>query len=127
MPLELKTPDQVRLIVLSFRNVFQRNEISKLTKSAYNFIYQASGFIAHYDIWGFRAHYADVESLKQDILDNQSMNQWRNFRPGERDYDYYMQKREIYNMIVEEVEEANERNRRDEKNGLYADRIDIAN
>jgi hypothetical protein len=127
MSLPLKTPGQVRLIVSSFRNVFQQNEISKLSKSAYNFIYLCSGFIAHYDVYGFRGHYADVESLKQDILRNQSMNQWRNFRPGERDYEYMMQKKEIYNMIVEEVEEANERNRRDEKNGLYGALVDVAN
>lgn len=125
--MNLKTPRQVQLIVSSFRNVFQQNEISKLSKSAYGFIYLASGFIAHYNLYGFRGHYADVESLKQEILRNKSMNQWRNFLPRERDYEYYMQKRDIYNMIVEEVEEANERNRRDEKNGLYASYADIAN
>ena len=98
--MNLQTPRQVQLIVSSFRNVFQQNEISKLTKAAYKFIYLASGFIAHYDLYGFRGHYADVESLKEEILRNQRMNQWNNFRPGERDYDYYMQKKAIYNMIV---------------------------
>lgn len=125
--MNLKTPRQVQLIVSSFRNVFQKNEISKLSNSAYGFIYLAVGFIAHYDLYGFRGNYADVESLKRDILRNKSMNQWNNFRPGERDYDYYMQKKAIYNMIVEEVEEANERNRRDEKNGLYGALVDVAN
>ena len=107
MPLPLKTPGQVRLVVSSFRNVFRQNEISKLSKSAYNFIYLASGFIAHYNVHGFREHYADVESLKWDILLNKSMNQWNNFGPCDADFTYYMQKRDIYNMIVAEVEAAN--------------------
>lgn len=125
--MNLKTPNQVRLIVLSFRNVFAHNEISKLTKSAYNYIYLCSGFIAHYDVWGFRGHYADVESLKRDILRNLRANQWSNFRPGEKDYEYYMQKRDIYNMIAEEVEASMEQQRRDEKNGLYGALVDVAN
>lgn len=125
--MNLKTPRQVELIVSSFRKIFLKRDVSYLTKSAYDFIYQSSGFIAHYNIFGFQDHYADVQSLKNDILRNKSMNQWSNFQPGERDYDYYMQKRDIYNMIVEEVEESNERNRRDEKNGLYGALVDVAN
>ena len=31
---------------------------------------------------------------------NQDINQWDNFHPGQKDYDYMMQKKDIYNQIV---------------------------
>jgi hypothetical protein len=99
--MKLKTDHQIKLIVNSFKKVFNTGDINHLTKQAYNFIYLASGFIAHCDLFGFRAEYENVNDLKQDILRNQGMNQWNNFRQGERDYEYYMQKKEIYNKIVE--------------------------
>lgn len=99
--MNLKTTREVELIVSSFRKIFMKEDVSYLTKSAYDFIYLSSGFIAHYNIFGFQDYYDDVEFLKRDILRNKSMNQWNNFQPNERDYDYYMQKKAIYNMIVE--------------------------
>lgn len=101
MSLTLKTPRQVQLIVSSVRKVMQTGEIEHLSKSAYDFLYLASGFIAHYNLFGFRDYYSDVENLRRDILINQMNNQWRNFHRGERDYDYMMQKKSIYNQIVE--------------------------
>ena len=74
-------------------------DINKLNKRGYDFLYQASGFIAHYNLAGFKAYYSE-HSLKDDIERNYKQNQWRNFRPCERDYDYYMAKRDCYNMIL---------------------------
>jgi hypothetical protein len=88
-------------IVKSFKKVFNTNDISHLSKDAYNFIYLASGFIAHYDHAGFKDYYSDVKKFKNDIIANQKNNQWKNFRPGERDYEYYMNKKDIYNAIVD--------------------------
>lgn len=96
---------QVNSIVNSFRRVFEQGDIDKLTKAAYNFIMLSSGFIAHYDINGFKSVYEDVDLFKQDILSNQRMNQWANFREGEPNYDYYMQKRDIYNHICRLIKE----------------------
>ena len=31
---------------------------------------------------------------------NASANQWKNFTPSDRDYEYYMSKKEIYNRIL---------------------------
>ena len=78
--------------------------INALNKTGYNFLYQASGFIAHYDLYGFQANYSDG-SLKSDILDFANQNQWSNFRPGERDYEYYMSKKDVYNRIVDQINE----------------------
>lgn len=77
-------------------------DINKLNKRGYDFIYLASGFIAHYNLNGFIGYYSE-NSLKQDILDNAKWNQWSNFRPGEQNYEYYMSKKKIYNEIVAKI------------------------
>lgn len=76
--------------------------IDNLNKTGYNFLYQASGFIAHYDLYGFIASYTG-QSLKRDIISFAGQNQWNNFRPVERDYDYYMAKKDVYNRILKEI------------------------
>ena len=76
--------------------------IDNLNKTGYNFLYLASGFIAHYDLYGFIASYTG-KSLKQDIISYAGQNQWKNFRPGESNYDYYMSKADVYNRILAEI------------------------
>jgi hypothetical protein len=78
-------------------------DINKLNKRAYKFLYLSNGFIAHYDINGFKSFYSDSNSLKQDIVNNRSFNQWNNFRVGEKDYEYMMAKKSVYNRIVESL------------------------
>jgi hypothetical protein len=76
--------------------------IDNLNRTGYNFVCQASGFIAHYDLYGFIASYTG-ESLKRDIVSFAGQNQSNNFRPGERGYEYYMSKKDVYNRIVKEI------------------------
>jgi hypothetical protein len=40
-----------------------------------------------------------VNDLKAQLAQSYAANQWSNFRSGERDYSYMMQKKEIYNRI----------------------------
>jgi hypothetical protein len=75
--------------------------IDTLTDKAYRFLNLSSGFIAHYNKFGFMDHYHEPGSLKQDILAHQNHNQWGNFHPGERGYEYYMQKKSIYNAVCD--------------------------
>jgi hypothetical protein len=70
-----------------------------LNGTGYKFLNLANGFIAHYDLEGFKAYYSE-HSLQDDIERNAKSNQWSNFLPGERNYDYYMEKRDCYNMIL---------------------------
>lgn len=94
------TPRQQQLIVGSFRRVFATSDIEKLTTSAYRFIHLASGFIAHYNIVGFRDYYSNVSQLRAEIIENENANRWLNFRQGEKNYDYYMSKAAVYKEIA---------------------------
>lgn len=75
----------------------------KLNKQGYNFLYLASGFIAHYNLKGFIGHYSQWHSLASDILENQRYNQWHNFTENDKDFGYYMDKRAIYNAICAQL------------------------
>ena len=98
--LEPLTERQKTLIV---NNVVKAvKNINSLNKTGYKYLYLCSGFIAHYDLYGFISHYSDY-SLKQDILSFAGQNQWKNFRPGERDYDYMMAKKDVYNRILAQI------------------------
>jgi hypothetical protein len=77
------------------------NNIEAMTDRAYRFLNLSSGFIAHYNKWGFMGYYREPGSLKRDILVHQKNNQWDNFRSGERGYEYYMQKKNIYNAVCD--------------------------
>jgi len=99
--MKLLTQSQINGIIRSVQSVFKHDDINKLTKPAYNFIMLSCGFIAHYDLYGFRSEYHDVDSLADDLVRNQRMNQGNNFHPGDRDYEYMMQQKEIYNKLCE--------------------------
>ena len=97
------TPLTERQKTLIVSNVVKAcKNIDNLNKTGYNFVYNCSGFIAHYDLYGFIASYTG-ESLKRDLISYAGQNQWKNFRPGERDYDYYMSKADVYNRIVAQI------------------------
>jgi hypothetical protein len=97
--MDLLTLRKTDLIVSSIRKVFQTGDINHLSSSAYKFLNLSSGFIAHYNLYGFRDAYDNVNDLKAQLAQSYAANQWSNFRPGERDYHYMMQKKEIYNRI----------------------------
>jgi hypothetical protein len=78
-------------------------DIDNLNKTGYNFINLCSGFIAHYDLYGFISAYSEPGRLKRDIVSYAGQNQWKNFRPGERDYEYYQAKADVYNRILEQI------------------------
>jgi len=97
------TPLTTRQKALIVSNIVKAvKNIDNLNKTGYNYIYNCSGFIAHYDMYGFIASYSG-ESLKRDILSYAGQNQWKNFRQGERDYEYYMAKADVYNEIVSQI------------------------
>ena len=101
MALTLLTPRQETLIVNNV--VAACRDIERLNRTGYKFINLCAGFIAHYDLYGFRAAYGYSGKLAQDIMRNRFANEWKNFHVGERDYDYYQQKARVYARIVEAI------------------------
>lgn len=97
------TPLTERQKTLIVNNVIKAcTDITQLNKTGYGFLYLANGFIAHYNLYGFIGFYEHV-SLKNDIIGFAGQNQWKNFRPGERDYEYYRSKADVYNRILAEI------------------------
>lgn len=76
--------------------------IETLNKTGYDFMYLASGFIAHYNINGFKGYYNE-QSLKSDIIRNHRANKWLNFNPTDQNYGYYKSKADVYNRIIEAI------------------------
>lgn len=94
------TPLTQRQKQLITKNVLAAcRDIHKLNKTGYNFLYLASGFIAHYNPHGFIAYYTN-HSLQKDIERYARANQWKNFRECEAYAEYYHSKRDCYNMIL---------------------------
>lgn len=63
-------PINTKSIINNIRLVFKAKDINKLSKSAYDFLYLTSGFIAHYDINGFKSYYFDLRNLIKDLKDS---------------------------------------------------------
>jgi hypothetical protein len=100
MALTALTERQKQLIVTNV--VKACKNIYALNGTGYKFLNLCSGFIAHYDLYGFQEFYSD-SSLKQDLISFADSNQFKNFRPGERDYDYYMSKADVYKRILDQI------------------------
>jgi hypothetical protein len=77
-------------------------DINQLNKAGYAFLCNASGFIAHYNLYGFIEYYQEHD-LEQDLIHNKRQNQGSNFKPGDLNYDYYMSKADIYNKILSKI------------------------
>jgi len=95
--------DKAKEILLKNLVLAVTKDISKLSVRAYQFIHVCSGFIAHYNIKGFIAEYGTANNLADAIFRNRQMNQWKNFSPGEENYEYYHQKAEIYEILCSEI------------------------
>jgi len=55
-------------VIRNVENIFKSKDIDKMTKATYDVLYLMSGFIAHYDIGGFKCHYSNTSDLARDIL-----------------------------------------------------------
>ena len=97
------TPLTERQKILIINNVVRAvKDIEKLNNIGYKYLYLCSGFIAHYNRFGFIDYYRD-NSLANDIIRNATNNQWRNFRPGDPNYEYMMAMADVYNRVLDEM------------------------
>lgn len=60
-------PYNVKAILGNLKLVFTSKDITKLNKPTYNFLYLLSGFIAHYNLYGFQDYYQDLRDLVKDL------------------------------------------------------------
>jgi hypothetical protein len=75
------------------------DDITKLNGTGYKFIHLANGFIAHYNIDGFKQYYSTYD-LMTHIIGNAPSNEWNNFREGDQNYHYYKSRKDVYSRIV---------------------------
>ena len=98
------TPYTQRQKELIVKNILMAIEdIEMLNNTGYKFIYLCSGFIAHTSLSGFKQVYSNKHDLAHDIIMNGRYNQYNNFQPNDKDYAYYMSKKDIYNAILKEL------------------------
>lgn len=60
-------PYNVKAILNNVELIYKTNNITKLNKPTYQFISLLSGFIAHYDLYGFQNYYEDVRQLAEEL------------------------------------------------------------
>lgn len=61
-------PYNTKAILNNINTVYKTGDIEKLSKASYSFINLLSGFIAHYNIYGFMDHYKDLRDFSHDLL-----------------------------------------------------------
>lgn len=75
----------VKAIVASVQRVFNGVGIDALTKNAYQFITLHMGFIAHYDLNGFKYAYEDLKEFSKALLTSEySRDEHYNLREADR-------------------------------------------
>ena len=61
-------PYNSKAILNNIELIFKTGDIEKLNNTTYHFIYLLSGFIAHYNLYGFRDAYRDLRLFAKDLL-----------------------------------------------------------
>ena len=92
-------------ILKSVKKILRTGDIEYLTKDSYDLVMSLSGFIAHYNIEGFKEYYRDVRRLWHDLPRSHDIinpNRYANerwFQESEQK-EYYTTKSNILNGIV---------------------------
>lgn len=61
-------PYNTKSILKNIETVYKTGDIEKLSNASYSFIILLSGFIAHYNLWGFMDHYKDLRDFSSDLI-----------------------------------------------------------
>lgn len=85
-------------ITNNVKKVINSGNIDNLSKASYNFISGISGFIAHYNIDGFKDYYNDVDTFIMDLKNSTDLTDYNRyindafFQKDEHSKDYYTSK-----------------------------------
>lgn len=61
------SPHNTKAILNNINLVFKSKDINNLNTPAYKFLMNLRGFIAHYNLYGFRGNYKDLRKLIDDL------------------------------------------------------------
>ena len=91
-------------IIKNIDIVLKTRDIEKLSNTAYKFVMNISGFIAHYNLNGFKCSYRNVDDLERGIresIDTRDPNRYINdkFFSGCEQSEYYAEKSRILNHL----------------------------
>jgi len=92
----------------SIKRVIEKKDITLLTKDAYRFVHNISGFIAHYDIHGFMHEYQNVADFVQQLQrssDIKNPDYWLQPFFQKEQAEYYTAKSEIMHFIADLVKD----------------------
>jgi len=89
-------------IIKNIDIVLKTRDIEKLSNTAYEFVRNISGFIAHYDINGFKCEYSNVDDLERGIresIDTREPNRYidKGYFSECEQSEYYAEKSRILN------------------------------
>ena len=95
-------------IIKSIEEVIKTKNIDNLTKDTYDFVNALSGFIAHYNINGFKTHYENTADFVKDLQNSADLSNYNryitdSFFSKNEQKQYYADKREILKNIKELV------------------------
>ena len=93
-------PHNVKAILSNVNLVFSLRNINKLNNPAYKFIMNVDGFIAHYNLEGFKSYYRDLRELIADLNPENLRN---NAHRVETDDDFRRWYGEAYNKSEADV------------------------
>ena len=99
-----------KAVINNLNLIFKNRDIDKLNGPTYNFLYLLDGFIAHYDINGFKCAYQDLRKLIDDLSDSSDVRNAERyvndgfFQKDEYSKDYYKSKTETLVQIKPLVE-----------------------
>jgi len=97
-----------KAIINNLNLVFKTKNIEKLNKPTYEFVMNLSGFIAHYDIYGFREHYRDLRDFIKDLENSSDVLNPEyylgDFFQKDEQKDYYKSKTETLRQIKPLIE-----------------------
>ena len=99
-------PINSRTVLNNIELVFKTNDIKKLNKPTYNFLMNVSGFIAHYNLYGFQGVYSNVADLINKLANTDlqwGIDHYSTYGVEQYGKEFGESKTEVYRGLIELV------------------------
>jgi len=97
-PLE---PEKATRIIKNLLEACQ--DISCLSLEGFRWLHLRAGFITHEDLTGFIEEYQTCQNLRENIIANQIHNTCCSRSKKDREYPFYLQQCEMYQLIIDSL------------------------